>query len=127
MDINIQDKLISEFSYMFDMNGDLPIALFGIECNNGWYNLIQDTLQKIKNIDTRQQCKIFQIKEKFAGIRIYLDVYPIEYDATVDIIKAAELNSFETCELCGEKGHLANINGWRKTLCNKHEEERRRS
>ena len=39
------------------------------------------------------------------------------------MIEEAEDRSFSVCELCGGKGEIHSINGWVKTLCEKHHNE----
>ena len=85
------------------------------------------------------QARFSQIKEKFAGLRIYFDMYhdiPDEELAKYDdedyskqydrywnevsnAINFTEFLSHKTCEICGKKGKV-NRNGWWKTLCPEH-------
>ena len=79
---------------------------YGLECGDGWKNIIDYTHEKLKYIDP--DYKINQIKEKFGGLRYYFDssIYygTIAYDIMNDIVKAAELEASYTCELCGVRG-----------------------
>jgi hypothetical protein len=54
-----------------------------------------------------------QIKEKFGGLRVYLNGETPEMTAA---IIEAERKSFETCEQCGAPGKLRR-GGWISTLC----------
>jgi len=87
------------------------------ECGNGWYPLIKDLIIDLIELGwDKQTC---QVKEKFGGLRFYIN------GASEEIykrIQTAEDLSYETCETCGEKGELRRV-GWYKTLCNKHHEE----
>lgn len=85
------------------------------------------------------QPRFTQIKEKFAGLRIYFDMYDdtsIEelekYDnedykkqfdrywsEVSNAINFTEFLSHKTCEICGKKGKI-NRSGWWKTLCPDH-------
>ena len=60
---------------------------------------------------------IMQVKEKFAGLRFYVN----NCDDRVDtLIEFAERMSRCTCEVCGAPGELDDGTGWMKTHCKKH-------
>lgn len=84
------------------------------ECDEGWHPLIDRTLAKIKELEP--DFTIFQIKEKFGGLRIY--GHPIT-DEIDNIISDAEDESYHTCEVCGAPGKVRET-GWIKTLCDEH-------
>jgi hypothetical protein len=104
------------------MNNHLP---YGIQCGKGWAGLYQPLLDlcKLKGI------KVQQVKEKFGGLRFYIQGDPENY--MWDIIRAAEYESFHVCEDCGASGidrydheaqkpiYVAKTkgNGWIRTLC----------
>ena len=94
----------------------------------GWYKLIYTLTNcidnhvewKNKRDKTDEKLHIAQIKEKFGGLRYYID----GGDETIyGMIRLAESLSFTICEECGESGKLRS-GGWMKTLCDKHEAER---
>ena len=71
--------------------------------------------------------KIGQIKEKFGGLRFYVDGES-EYGGVVDVvadklIHLAESQSFHICERCGDGAEQRTDLGWTKTLCDKHHQE----
>ena len=77
---------------------------YGIECNDGWKDIIRNTDDKLKFIDP--EYTIAQIKEKFGGLRYYYDHSFESYDdirceIMDDIIRSAEHEASRTCELCG--------------------------
>ena len=77
--------------------------LFGIECGDGWKPLYQPIIDYINeyNKDKKglDRMEIHQIKEKFGGLRVYLNFY----DETVrNMIAKAEEDSFHICENCGK-------------------------
>lgn len=76
---------------------------YGMECNDGWKDIIDHTHDKLKYIDP--DYTIAQIKEKFGGLRYYfdssLDYGSIAHEIMDDIVRAAEYESSRTCELCG--------------------------
>jgi len=111
MKLENQEKLVKEFN--FYKLGDSPQYPFfwGFECKDGWFNLIWDLsceLQKIKF-----KGKVTQVKEKFGGLRLYVDYSTEEEDK---IITEAEELSYKICETCGKKGKLRDY-GWLSVLC----------
>lgn len=99
--------------------GSYYAITFGFECDDGWYDLIDETLGKIQEIDTEKKVTIHQIKEKFGGLIIHVGFTTQEIH---DIIYAAERKSYKTCEVCGQNGKLCVANKWYKTVCKKHRE-----
>ena len=87
--------------------------------------------------------RFLQVKEKFAGLRIYFDMYhdiPEEELAKYDdedynkqsdrywrdvdsAVNFTEYLSHKTCEVCGKKGKVYR-SGWWKTLCEDHKGNR---
>jgi hypothetical protein len=69
-----------------------------------------------------EQVVVAQIKEKFGGLRFY-------YDGGNDIISGmvtmAESWAAHSCETCGAPGKSRD-GGWIKTLCDHHEQERKK-
>lgn len=95
-----------------------PYELFGIECGKGWNKLIIPILDYIDlyNSGHDDKIEIFQIKEKFGGLRIYTSFSTPELDQLID---DAEEQSFKTCEYCGSTKNVSQTTGWIKTLCRK--------
>jgi hypothetical protein len=89
------------------------------DVGNGWLGLIKELIEEsIKLGWDRQIC---QIKEKFGGLRFYINDAS---DGVHKLISEAEDKSYEICEVCGEPGGVRKINGWLVTLCDKHNKER---
>lgn len=60
---------------------------------------------------------IGQVKEKFGGLRFYLDTVPDEIrDNVYKLIGDAESESYKVCEECSAPGR-AQGTGWIRTLC----------
>lgn len=95
-----------------------PIA-FGFECNEGWYELLDDLMGKIQELDTEKQISVHQVKEKLGGLRFYVGSAS---DAIHDLISDAENKSYKICEVCGKPGKLCIANSWLKTVCKDHRE-----
>ncbi len=129
-------KLHEKYPTIFQ-NKDLPptqsLMCFGFECDDGWYELIDemceelDAIEKMTGIQTiAQQCK-----EKFGGLRFYVNVlFPPNFENAdvwdkiiYHVIGAAERNSEQTCEICGKYGQTVKKGGWYKTLCEAHIKE----
>ena len=134
----LQDKLYEKYPNLFS-NKDKSIQescmAWGIECNDGWYDLLSSVCWKIfqheKNITDRvrirnennkennqsdieyQPVKFDQIKEKFGGIRIY---YTGGDDYVQGVVSLADEMSYKICEACGNSGK-PNKGGWITTLC----------
>ncbi len=92
----------------------------GISCPEGWRNQF---LELLSNIDRHQKdntvdspIQLFQVKEKFGGIRIYYN----GGDNTIhDMVNAATRKIDSTCEVCGNPGKLRG-GSWLQTLCDEH-------
>ena len=94
-----------------------------MEIDEGWYQLIHDLIAEL--IKTDWDKDIHQIKEKFGGLCFYVGGAS---EVVHDIISKYEDLSYETCEVCGEKGELRKDTGWHggrwyKTMCDKHYQE----
>jgi hypothetical protein len=91
----------------------------GIECNNGWYELLGSVCWRIfqhdRNIADPEYIpvKFDQIKEKYGGLRVY---YSGGDNYVRGIISMAEEYSYKVCGVCGNAGK-PNKGGWITTLC----------
>ena len=111
-----------------DKNGDpihdtIQVTSSYIDTDEGWYQLIHDLIAEL--IKTNWDRKIIGVKEKFGGLRFQLNASTNEM---FGIIRKYEELSYETCEVCGEKGILrddcgSNGSRWYKTMCDKHYKE----
>lgn len=131
----LQEKLYTDFPILFENRNkslkESPMA-FGIECGDGWYDIIRSVCWEIKQhenhvhnmIKLKQKedpdyilpydsVKFDQIKEKFGGLRIY---FTGGDDRVRGIVGLAEDISYKICENCGNRGE-PNKSGWIQTLC----------
>jgi len=98
---------------------NLPITQslvpFGFENGDGWFKIISELSDKITELDARDGSETIaiQIKEKFGGLRYYIESGS---DAIFDLIDKAEDDSLKTCEMCGDPGEVRGV-GWLTTLC----------
>lgn len=84
----------------------------------GWYGILKRLIEDLIELGWNKQ--ICQVKEKFGGLRFYIN------GGSEDIFKRihlAESASYITCEKCGELGEIRG-GGWIQTLCDEHSEGR---
>jgi len=104
---------------------------WGFSHGDGWYNIIETACRNIQNhtdwkrkqepyasmsneeFDEIHQSIAAQVKEKFGGLRFYVDNAD---DYTSGVIAMAESMSYKTCETCGAPGKQSG-KGWIKTAC----------
>jgi hypothetical protein len=121
MDDNLVDKFKQRFSW-FPKNDPMYIKVtfpMSIHCDNGWFDLIWKLCEDIDIVVQRESWKDFrvdQIKEKFGGLRFYVNGANKE---VFDLIHEAEAKSFKICEVCGKKGSMHVGFGWYRTICAK--------
>lgn len=83
--------------------------------NSGWYPIIKDLINDL--IGMGWDKNLIQCKEKFGGLRFYIDEGSDEIHKR---IMDAEINSYRTCETCGKEGEIRRDIGWHLTLCDEH-------
>lgn len=117
------EHLIITYPYLYAGVTKSPIQslmCFGFECGNGWFKIIDELSRKITEIS--QHCEAVQVKEKFGGLRFYIQYRENESEEVCEkvykLIDEAEDESFETCEICGTKEKVETSgDGWISTLC----------
>ena len=140
MNQNLEKKLYDNYPELFYTRNDPSPNLslmWGIECEDGWYNLIdvlcselikssRAKLENCKNIQEYEKMietspslpLIVQIKEKFGTLRIYIDNIDENQQILINLI---ENLSCKVCEFCGTfKDVTLYKKGWWKTLCPEH-------
>jgi len=128
MNTDLQNKLYEKYPDFFK-NKDLGIQKScmarGIECDDGWFDLIEAVCSTIQNFikhNTSVTFEFDQIKEKFGGLRIYYsssnnsDSTRYNKDYIHGVIQLAENISFRICEQTGNKGGICKKGNWLKTL-----------
>ena len=130
MNEKLQNDLVMAYPKIFK-NVD-----FGIECNDGWYDIIDSLCFKIQYhcnvVNTRYipktdkyefivegdpeyvQVVAAQVKEKMGTLRFYVDGAD---DTTEGMIQMAEAMSSRICELCGSPAKTSRNSGWLHTTC----------
>ena len=91
---------------------------FGVECGDGWFDLIDTLCEDIIRVDPTAVAT--QVKEKFGTLRFYISS---DEDEVFDLIDKAEDASETICEECGAPGKIIGVY-WFKTLCKKCDNER---
>lgn len=99
------------------------LTCYGFECGSGWFQLIyqlsvaiEDIAREIKNEGTSEDHLplVVQVKEKFGGLRFYMDHISNDID---DLIENGCSMSLSICESCGAEGATRQNGGWIQTLC----------
>lgn len=86
-----------------------------LECDSGWWDLIEDLHNEINEIDP--DYRIYQVKEKFGALRFYYAPSNPDFKDRIDSIVARyERISLLTCEVTGKPGQLMFRDGVWKTL-----------
>ena len=80
----------------------------------GWMPLLEDLTKKLIQLGWNKE--IGQCKEKFGGMRLYLN---LATDEMYELVHKAETDSYKICEDCGNPGTVGSKNGgyWIRTLC----------
>lgn len=127
MSPELDKKLCEKYPKIFaNRNGNPQETLmcWGFECGDGWYDLI-DTLCGWLQFNTDKnghlpkyasQVVAVQVKEKFGGLRFYVEgASEVQYAA----ISFAEAMSYKICDVCGAPGKPS-TGGWISTRCDEH-------
>ena len=118
-------KLVKEFPNLYrNMRGDpsKTCMAWGISVSPGWFDIIWELSQKLETMilnipeDKRPEYMAAQVKEKFGGLRFYMEASTPEMNA---FIKEAEDRCWDTCEQCGKPGQVVKA-GWLYVSCKEH-------
>lgn len=113
------DQLQAEFPAWFrGLWGDptKTCLAFGIECGDGWFDLIHGLCQSIKGANPPEEFAVLQVKEKFGGLRFY---YNFGNEEIGKLVGEAEEESYKICEQCGTRDDVTVEGSWILTLCKK--------
>lgn len=91
------------------------------DCDQGWYGLIKELIEDLIDLGWNKQ--VCQVKEKFGGLRFYINEGS---DEIFKRIGKAETDSYKICEVTGTPGELRTDIGWYLTLCNEEYEKRKK-
>jgi hypothetical protein len=98
----------------YKTNADPILSAHFFCVGDGWFGIIKKLIEE--SIAAGWDKQICQSKEKFGGLRFYVNSTSEEVDEI--ILKYCKL-SYETCEECGEPGKVRQ-GGWIRTLCDQH-------
>lgn len=90
------------------------LSHWGVECGEGWKGLYQPVIDAA----AFARVSVYQIKEKFGQLRIYLGADAPQW--LDDMVTNAECLSNYTCETCGRPGRMRSSGGWMTTRCDEH-------
>src|ERR1700749_1219843 len=122
MSPDLEAKLCSDFSLLYPVrheNTQCSPSHFGFEADDGWFQIIYELSAELDDLikripaGEREEYYAAQVKEKFGGLRFYMNG---ETDEMSRVIREAEAQSTVTCEVCGQPGRLRG-RGSVKTLC----------
>ena len=80
----------------------------------GWRHLVSTLVDNL--IAAGWNGVVYQVKEKFGGLRFYIGESNKKID---DLISAAEDASYKICDVCGAPGTLRG-DKWLRTRCDEH-------
>lgn len=108
-----------------DESRDSPIDYWGVECGDGWFDLLDGLLSKfdshfdrlqVQGVPKNRWPRVCQIKEKFGTLRFYLKTTEELTPDLMEAIESAEKTSAKICEVCGNSGELRTV-GYLVVLC----------
>lgn len=107
------DSIVEDYNYEFTELDGMPDGwrkAFGIQ----FMEELREELIKVNNLNT---FRIIQIKEKFGGLRFYINGAPPN-SKIYDIIDKYEELSYRTCINCGRPATKISL-GWINPFCDK--------
>jgi hypothetical protein len=108
------EALYNNFEYLFDP------TFYGFEIGPGWFEIIADFIIKTDRHvssypDKFADFRIFQVKEKFGGLRIYVH----DQDHYLNsVIAQAEREAYLACTICGNSVYTTL--GFGAQMCEEH-------
>jgi hypothetical protein len=123
MSPELDRRLIDRWPKWFDTDGDMQRTLmpFGFQVQDGWFHLIWSLCEDLESLvagyegETGQSFEVLQVKEKFGGLRFYVNEGS---DPIWQRIERAEMDSLKICEVCGRLAQQNDM--WTQTLCDQH-------
>jgi hypothetical protein len=120
VDPALEEHLCCRYPEILPSYGNPGALHFGIECGNGWFELIEAACVLIQRHQETAKVSPFvarQIKEKFGTLRFYSGGGDAYTDVIVDL---TERLSGSLCELCGDLGKTLEQESWLRTRCSTH-------
>ena len=128
MSPELESRLFDSYPELFRARlepGDEPIKMWGVECGDGWFNLLRDLASELVGAATRAGIfpadsgwpAIVQAKQKRSGLRVCLRQPDTIYESILDSYR---LRSLQTCEVCGEPGKPNQSHRQLMVTCSRH-------
>ena len=122
-----QDLLVARHTHLFTVmqNGQTSTPGWPT-CGDGWRELVETAIGRIAVAVAAAppgSLQIVQVKEKFAGLRVYWNGACLDDEiknAVEEAVALASARSICTCETCGKPGRLFKRGGWYLTACDEH-------
>lgn len=123
----LDEQLCREFPNLYRNRGKSmqeTCMCWGFDCDDGWFQIIYDLSKKLEAeiLKLPEKQRSFygasQVKEKYGGLRFYVDSYTDEIGS---LIREAEEKSEKTCEVCGAPGKIRSHHKWYYCSCEDHE------
>jgi hypothetical protein len=106
-----QERQTRDRAELAQMGIEWPRCGFWVD--EGWRPLVMQTLKDL--IAAGWDKRLAQVKQKFCGLRIYLE--PPAGDRLREIVDRAEAASYEICEGCGLEREEKGLK-WGRAYCN---------
>jgi len=121
----LEQRLVERWPTWFNTGGDFRYTAMprGFEHDDGWFDILWRLCEDLEPLvaqfeqETGSQFEVLQVKEKFGGLRFFVNCRRNE--AMSQRIGIAADESFHTCEICGQPGELREERSI-KTLCDEH-------
>lgn len=102
-------------------NGGYDRQLAKDSVGKGWSGLIDEVFDRLEALG--KPISIVQVKEKYAGLRIYIGASYVDDEQKVNelekLIRDVEYKSLKICDVCGKEGKVRG-KGWYYTSCDEH-------
>lgn len=112
--MELYDKLVAKYPNNFD-------RCFDFSTGEGWDDIVEKLTDMV--IALEPKIKIVQVKEKFGGLRYYVehdeDCSPEICSKVRYLIECAEDAAERTCEVCGKDGKIGGKT-WLSCRCVEH-------
>ena len=117
----LEEKLLTKYPELFvqhEWSMQTTCICWGIECWDGWYNLLDGLCGNIMDYCKSRGItppQFTQVKQKYGTLRVYINLA----DETIyDMVDKAENESANICEKCGSNDGVKFTEGWLTALCN---------
>jgi hypothetical protein len=126
MQKELEQKLVERWPRWFNTGGDIRHTAMarGFEHEDGWFDILWRLCEGLEPLvaeferTTGLKFEVRQVKEKFGGLRFYVNCRRNE--AICQRIGIAMEEAYRTCEVCGQPGRQRE-GAYSKTVCDEHE------